>query len=106
MFPINLLHFELLGFLYALAGVVLFQIVTRRINLEGVITHKDGSEQISPERIQLLLATIGAGAAYLGQVAPASGKLPEIGPEWLYLMGGSSGIYVARKAWITYNTKK
>jgi hypothetical protein len=105
--PILILHFELLGFLCALAGVVLFQIVTRRINLEGVITHKGGSDQVSPERIQLLLATIAASATYLNQVATTTtGKLPEIGPEWLYLMGGSSGIYVAGKAWVTYNIKK
>ena len=105
--PIHILHFELLGFLYALAAVVLFQIVTRRIDLGGLVTHKGGSDQVSPERIQLLLATIAASATYFGQVATTtSGKLPDISPEWLYLLGGSGGIYVARKAWVTYNIKK
>ncbi|MGB8771995.1 MAG: hypothetical protein WCC92_20450 [Candidatus Korobacteraceae bacterium] len=104
---IRILHFELLGFLYLLAAVVFFQIATRRINLQGLITHKDGSNQVSPERIQLLLATIAASATYFGQVASStSGKMPDISPQWLYVFGGSSGIYAVGKAWVTYNLKK
>jgi hypothetical protein len=104
---IRILHFELLGFLYLLVAVVVFQIATRRINLEGLITHKDGSDQVSPERVQLLLATIAASAAYFGQaVSSTSGKLPDVSPQWLYLFGGSSGIYVAGKAWVTYIKKR
>lgn len=100
---IRILHFELLGFLYALAGIVLFQIATRRINLDGLITRKNGSDQVSPERIQLLLATIAASATYFSQVAAnTSGKLPDVSPQMLYLFGGSSGIYVAGKAWTTF----
>src|SRR5271166_378789 len=104
---VRVLHFELLGFLCLLAAVVLFKIVTRQVNLEGLITHKDGSDQVSPERIQLLLATIAASATYFAQVATnTNGKLPDISPQWLYLFGGSSGIYVAGKAWATHNIKK
>lgn len=103
----RLLHFELLGFLYALAAVVLFQMATRRINLDGLITHKDGTYQVSPERLQLLLATIAASATYFTQVATnTSGTMPDVGPQWLYLMGGSSGIYAAGKAWAFYNLSK
>lgn len=104
---IRILHFELLGFLCALAAVVLFQIATRRINLDGLITHKDGSYQVSPERIQLLLATIAASATYFSQVVTStSGNLPDISSQWLYLFAGSSGIYVAGKAWVTYKITK
>ena len=103
----RILHFEVLGFLYALAVVVLFQIATRRIKVDGLITHKDGSDQVSPARIQLLLATIAASATYFSQVASGtSGTLPDVSPQWLYLMGGSSGIYVAGKAWTFYNLWK
>src|SRR5664279_5812212 len=57
---IRILHFELLGFLYALAAVVAFQLLTGRINLAGVMSQKDPNnpDQTSPERVQLLLATI------------------------------------------------
>jgi hypothetical protein len=107
MSPIRVLHFELLGFLYVLAAVVLFQIVTRQINLAGLVTHKDRSDRVSPERIQLLLATIAMSVSYFGEVASnTSGKLPDISPQWLYLFSGSSGIYIAGKAWVTYNIKK
>lgn len=98
--PVRILHFEGLVFLYALAATVAWQILTRRINLKGILERKDGSGQTSPERIQLLLATIAAAAHYLSQVAQApSGTLPDIDNNWLYLTGGSSGFYALHKAW-------
>jgi hypothetical protein len=104
---IRILHFELLGFLCALAAVVLFQLATGRINLNGLVTQKDGSYQVSPERIQLLLATIAASATYFSQVVTSTtGNLPDVSSQWLYLFGGSSGIYVAGKAWVTYKITK
>jgi hypothetical protein len=107
MLPDRVLHFELLGFLYVLAAVVLFKILTGQINMEGLITHKDGTGRVSPERIQLLLATIAASATYLSEAfSSTNGSLPDVSPQWLYLLGGSSGIYVAGKAWATHNLKK
>ena len=101
---IRILHFELLSFLYGLAAIVVYQMLTGRINLTGLLTQKDGTDQTSPERIQLLLSTIAAGARYVGEVATStSGTLPDIPSSWLYLMGGSSSIYVLRKAWTTWN---
>jgi len=105
---IRILHFELLGFLYALAAVVAFQLLTGRINLAGVMSQKDPNnpDQTSPERVQLLLATIALSASYLGQVAKSTGAtMPDVSNQWLYLMGGSSAIYVLRKAWTTWNSK-
>jgi hypothetical protein len=100
----RILHFELLGFLYALAAVVVYQMLTGGINLSGMLSSKDGSGQTSPERIQLLLATLVTSATYLTEVAKnTSGTLPDISNNFLYLMGGSSGIYALRKAWKTWN---
>ena len=100
----RILHFELLGFLSALAAVVVYQMLTGAINVSGLLTQKDGTGQTSPERIQLLLATLAAGASYLAEVAKnTSGTMPDISPNWLYLMGGSSGLYVLRKAWTMWN---
>ena len=100
----RILHFEILGFLYALAAVVVYQMLTGRISLAGLMSQKDNSTQTSPERIQLLLATIAAAANYLGEVAKNnSGIMPDVSDNWLYLMGGSSGIYALRKAWTTWN---
>ena len=102
----RILHFELLGFLYALAAVVVYQMLTGAINVTGLLTQKDRTGQTSPERIQLLLATLAAAASYLGEVAKnTGGTMPDVSPNWLYLMGGSSGLYALRKAWTTWNSK-
>jgi hypothetical protein len=106
---VRVLHFELLGFLYALGVVVIFQMMTGRINMTGVISGKDpkNPNQTSPERVQLLLATLAAAASYLGEVAKStSGTMPDVSNQWLYLMGGSSSIYMLRKAWTTWTGKK
>lgn len=104
----RILHFELLGFLFALAAVVLFQLLTGRINLAGVISQKDPNNpnQTSPERVQLLLATIAAAATYLAEVAKnTSGTMPDVSNQWLYVMGGSSSLYVLGKAWNTWRSR-
>ena len=103
----RIFHFEVLGFLFALGAVVLYKIATRQINTAGLITPKDGTAQVSPVRIQLLLATIAASATYLGQVASnTTGTMPDVSPHMIYLFGGSSSIYAAGKAWTFFNLKK
>jgi len=101
--PVQILHFEATAFLFGLAAIVAYQLLTGQINLQGILQRKDGTGQTSPERIQLLLATLAAAARYLAAVAQShSGTLPDIDNNWLYVMGGSSGIYVAHKAWSTF----
>jgi hypothetical protein len=100
----RILHLELLGFLFVLAAVVAYQILTRQINIVGLLSTKDGSGQTSPERIQLLLATLATAAIYFGDAVKSNnGTMPDVSNNWLYLMGGSSGIYAVRKAWKMWN---
>lgn len=107
MTPTRILHLEGLVFLYALAATVFFQILTRRIKVAGLFAQKGVAGQVSPGRIQLLLATIAASASYLTQVANATnGKMPDVGVNWLYVFGGSGGIYALGKAWAIWNGKK
>jgi hypothetical protein len=102
--PLRILHVEGLAFLYGLAAVIGYQLLTGHINLRGILQRKNGSGQSSPERIQLLIATIAAAARYVADVAQAPpGTMPDIPSNWLYLMGGSSGIYALRKAWNMMN---
>lgn len=104
MTPGRLLHMEILGFLYALVATVAFQLLTRRINTAGLFSQKGSGGQVSPGRIQLLLATIAASASYLTQVAnTTNGTMPDFDVNWLYVFGGSSGIYAIEKAWATWN---
>jgi hypothetical protein len=103
----HILHLEVLGFLYALGGTVFYRILTNRIRVEGLFSQKDASDQTSPGRVQLLLATIAASVSYLAQVAnTTNGKMPDVDVNWLYLFGGSSGVYALEKAWTAWGKKK
>jgi hypothetical protein len=104
--PIHLLQLEMRGFLILLAAIVAFKMLTGRIHLSGLLARKQDGGQVSPERIQLLLATMAMGAKYLSSVLHASnGAMPDVSPNWLYVFGGSSGIYASVKA-ITTMTRK
>jgi hypothetical protein len=57
---------EVLALFAAISGVVLFQLLTGRINTRGLLA--DSSGPISPVRVQLLLGTLGvAGACLIGR---------------------------------------
>jgi hypothetical protein len=97
----SILGFEGWGFLCLLGAILAYRMLTGQINLGGLFSRKgsSNSNSVSPERIQLLLATLAMSANYVSSVVhTTSGRMPDVTPEWLYLMGGSSGIYVAGKA--------
>jgi hypothetical protein len=95
----SILHFEGWGFLCLLGALVAYRLLTGQINLNGLLLRKDGTGAVSPERVQLLLATMALSAKYLGEVAHSGGgAMPNVRAEWLYVLGGSSGIYAVGKA--------
>jgi hypothetical protein len=101
------LHLEVLAFLWALVATTSFQILTRRIQPAGLLSQSGGAGQVSPGRVQLLLATIATSATYLTQVASATnGKMPDVDVNWLYVFGGSGSIYAIEKAWAAWNQRK
>ncbi len=108
MTPARLLHLEMEGFLAALIAIIGYQLLTGAINLKGVLSQSDGrlkSPQLSPGRVQLLLATIAAAATFLSRVfSTTDGRLPEIDHRWLYLTGASSSIYAIEKAFATWRS--
>ncbi len=55
----------------------------------------------SPERVQLLVFTLGAAMYYVMQTMTTakSGKLPDIPDGWPALMGGSNAVYLGGKAY-------
>jgi hypothetical protein len=94
----NILHLEIVLFIYALAFVVAYGLLTSRINIRGLFSDKSGSGSVRPERIQLLIVTITLAAKYIADVSgSAASTFPKVDSEWLYLFGGSNGIYVVRK---------
>lgn len=95
----SILRFEVWGFVGLLGGIVAYRLLTRQISLKGLLIRKNRVRAVSPERIQLLLATVAMSANYLHSVLHSqTGTLPDIDPKWLYVFGGSSAIYAAGKA--------
>jgi hypothetical protein len=107
MNPISILGLETRGFLYLLAALLAYRLLTRQINLNGLLSRKGETTAVSPERVQLLLATLALSAKFLGDVAhTTNGKMPDITPQWLLIFGGSSGIYASIKAITMLKIKK
>ena len=94
---------EIEVFLVALALVVGFQLLTRKMNTKGLLFEKkpDGLAGFSPARLQMLLVTL-AGACYLISGVTANihqGKLefPELDNRLFLLLGGSHTVYLGGK---------
>lgn len=102
MHATSILHFEGWGFPCVLGATVAYQLLTGRISMRGLLLRKDNSNSVSPGQVQLLLTTLVVSANYLISVAHATGStLPDVSPQGLYLMLGSSAIHVFEKAFTT-----
>ena|ERR1700693_4799225 len=95
----RLLDLETSIFVYGLLVIVVLKLLNSTINIRGLLVDKSRPSQVSAERVQLLLATIAFSIQYVRSASAShDGSLPKLGPEWLYLLGGSSTIYAVRKA--------
>jgi hypothetical protein len=93
--------------LAALAAIVVYQILTGRINTRGLLSEKtkDGVGGVSPARVQLLLFTVAMAFYVFSQIvtsiataAPGRpGQFPTIDTKWLLILGGSHSIYLGGK---------
>jgi hypothetical protein len=90
-----------IAWLLGMAGTVAFGLLTGRINVQGLLSEKRGPDRgrSSPVRVQLFLATLATATTYLLQAMATTNlrQLPAVSPEWLAVMGGSSGVYLAGK---------
>lgn len=91
-------------FLGALAAIIAYRILTGQINMNYLLygTQKGGERYFSPERVQLLLFTLGTAMFYLNDVMQhrGTGVLPDVSKETLALLGGSHAIYLSGKAYM------
>jgi hypothetical protein len=109
----GLIKLEIQLFILALAGLIMVKLLTGEINtcdlLYGRISsRRRGQDQyFSPERLQLLLCTLGAGLYYLTLVLnnPHPGSLPDIPKTWPGLLGGSNAVYLGGKAYSRWLAK-
>ena len=93
------------AFLFALIGIVAMQVLTGHINTRGLLMKKEGDRSFSPERVQLLLATLASAFAYLSQIAKDPTHFPDISQSWLMLYGGSHALYLGRRFYLSRSGK-
>jgi len=55
MTPVHILHLEVQWFLLLLAATFAYRMLTRRIPLNGLLSNTADGQQVSPERVQLLI---------------------------------------------------
>ena len=95
---------EVFVFLGALAAIVAYRLLNGQINTRYLLygTQKGGTKYFSPERVQLLLFTLGTAMFYLNDVMQnrTSGVLPDVSNETLALLGGSHAVYLSGKAYM------
>jgi len=96
----ELAYWEVLFLLMALAASVGLQLFTGQINTHGLFHGRrgDGSQYFSPERVQLLLFTMGAAFQFLASVLHDPSKFPVVPDSWIYLLGGSHVVFLGGKA--------
>jgi len=104
-----LIQWEVIIFLGGLGAIIAYRLLTGGINTRYLLygKTKDGSRYFSPERVQLLLFTLGTAMFYLLQVINSlktatkgvPQPLPDISNETLALLGGSHMLYLGGKAY-------
>jgi len=103
----KLLYWEMLGFLVGLVCLLAWRMLTGQMALRGLLMRKDGrGQRVSPERVPLLLATLGLSGYVLVQVFEGGLRsFPDVGWQWVAVFGGSSGLYAGVKALTTLRRK-
>jgi|HubBroStandDraft_1064217.scaffolds.fasta_scaffold02679_13 hypothetical protein len=97
---VQLVVWEVWAFSFALMSVLLVHALTGKLNLSALLMKKEGDRSFSPERVQLLLATVVVATQYLAQVRKDPSHLPEVSQNWLLLLGGSHALYLGRRFYL------
>jgi len=108
MTPETLVRNATAAFLLLVPVIVVYQILTGRIWLGGLLYERDvtGLMVYSPARLQLLLITIVGAVQYVLLFSQDPTKLPAVDGFTLTGLGGSQGLYLVSKAWAAYQAKK
>lgn len=89
------------GWLALVVAVVLFQIFTGRINIDGML-RDDQTGDLEIHRLQLLVVSLMFAAGYVAAALPHGGPrlpdMPDVRPILLFGLVGSHGGYLAAKS--------
>jgi hypothetical protein len=98
------LRYELWILLVGLLLIVGYQLLTGRINTDGLLSEKGTKGGFSPARLQLLIFTVGIAFYYfikvVDQTSPTALEkkaLPELPTEFLLILTGSNLFYLGSK---------
>jgi hypothetical protein len=84
-----------------LAAIVVYQILTGKMNTRGLFNDEHGV--FSPGRLQLLLVTLACASYVFSQVldsiARGAAGFPTLDPKWLLALFGSHAIYLGGKSY-------
>ena len=98
-FVVKLIYWETVLFLFGLLTLVASSLLTGRINSQGLLqgTKGDRTTYFSPERVQLLLVTLGSAFQYILSVWKHPTSFPPVDASWLAILGGSNFVYLGGK---------
>ena len=106
MDPAHLMQLEFEGFFAALVATLAYRMLTRRIWMKGLFANKLTGQQVSPERVQLFVATLAISGRYLGEVLHnTSGVMPDVNAGMVSVFGASGSVYAGVKAFKMFTTK-
>ena len=96
----KLIFWEVSVLLAGFLGIVLWKILTSKINLDGLLSGDDasGNTSFSPGRAQLLILTLLVALQYVMQVIHNPAAFPQIPGSWVAALGGSQAVYLGGKA--------
>lgn len=98
---ITFIHLEIWFLLIGLLLLVVYQILTGKIEIKGILVEKDvpgkSVKRYSQVRIQLSIFTVIGAFYYLQQVVNNPKEFPKVSEELLLLIGGSNMTYLGGK---------
>jgi hypothetical protein len=104
----NLIYWETLLILLSLFAVIASRILAGAINTAGLLYGRtaNGEMYFSPERVQLLLFTLGAAFQYMTTFLQHPTAFPQVSAAWLALLGSSHAVYLGGKAGAAFLTQQ
>jgi hypothetical protein len=107
MDPVRMLHWEMFGFLWLFVALLVYRMLTRQINMAGLLRDDVDGKHVSPERVQLLIATLAVSARIFQEAWHGTGNsMPDISAQWLGLFGASGGVYASVKGFRVFRSKQ
>jgi hypothetical protein len=98
-------RYEVGLFVGGLALLVTYQLLTGKVNVNGLLREKHGDRGFSPGRLQLLVFTVVGAIYYMLLLLEDPKTFPDIPEGLLLVLGGSNSIYLAGKVYAPFRNR-